>query len=78
MFLHIGKGETNWGQMDLLIWLSWEHSDGSEDRVRNPLGLVYHWLYRAIEVSMYIRACTIPAFQAGKEKLPNVNFQLGK
>ena len=26
---------------------------------------------------MYVRACTIPAFQAGKEELPNANFQLG-
>ena len=24
MFLHIEKEEKNWGQMDLLIWLTWE------------------------------------------------------
>ena len=40
--------------------------------------LVYHWLCRAIEVSVYIRACTILAFQSGKEELPSANFQLGK
>ena len=33
---------------------------------------------RAIEVSVYIRACTILAFQSGKEELPSANFQLGK
>ena len=27
---------------------------------------------------MYIRACTILAFQSGKEELPSANFQLGK
>ena len=46
--------------------------------MRNPFGLVYHWPCRAIEVAVYIRACTIPAFQAGKEELLNANFQLGK
>ena len=24
MFLHIEKEEKNWGEMDLLIWLTWE------------------------------------------------------
>ena len=28
-------------------------------------------------MSMYIRACRIPVFQAGKDELPNANFQLG-
>ena len=31
--------------------------------MRNPLGLVYHWLCGAIEMSVYIRACTILTFQ---------------
>ena len=45
--------------------------------MRNLLGLVYHWLCTAVEVSVYIRACTIFAFQSGKEeKLPIANFQL--
>ena len=69
MQLDIKKGSSLkcWGILKLLR---------SEDRVRNPLRLVYHWLCRAIEVSVYIS--TIPAFQAGKEELPSANFQLGK
>ena len=63
-------------KMDLLIWFTWKLSDGSEDRVRNPLGMVCHWLCRAIEVSVHIRTCTILAFQSGKEELPSANFQL--
>ena len=77
MLLHIEKGEKLGinGSFDLvdlgtfrLIRRSSEESTWSG----------YHWLCRAIEVSMYIRACTIPAFQAGKEELPNADFQLGK
>ena len=47
--------------------------------MRNPLGLVYRWFCRAIESSVYIRACTILAFQSEKEEeLPRANFKLKK
>ena len=29
-------------------------------------------------MSVYIRTCTILAFQSGKEEIPRANFQLGK
>ena len=78
MFLHMENGRKELGIngcSDLIDLGTFRLIRRSSEE---PLGLVYHWLCIAIEVSMHIRACTIPAFQGGKEELPNANFQLGK
>ena len=68
--------------MDLLIWLTRELSDWSEDLVRNPL--VYHWLCRAIvnwSVCVYqgtYNSC-IPIWKKrNRQVTANANFQLRK